>query len=219
MAAIQFYGAKNVLDAANNRECPKWGIFAGTQFLFKYDGSSMEESIALLDTILRTIQESEAVYTIRFYEENVKIKAATPYDGSFNFRLVEETERQNRYSHSREIENRLAALESGGEEEEEEGEGMINGIINKLIDDPAKIEGLLNVVRGVLGIRRPPLIVPQATGAISGVADNEDQRIINAIQLLREVDDRLPDHLEQLAKMAKNDPKTFIWLLSLLEKM
>ena len=90
MPSVQFFGADNVIKAAENRKCPAWAIFQGKQFLFKYEGSDLNESQDFLEKILENLQDSVSVYTIRFYEEAVKIKENTPYDGSFNFRMLEE---------------------------------------------------------------------------------------------------------------------------------
>jgi hypothetical protein len=72
MPAVQFYGVNEVLKAAENRDCPQWGIFQGKQFLFKYEEIDQVESLTFLQEILKALQRSDAIYTIKFTNRKIK---------------------------------------------------------------------------------------------------------------------------------------------------
>lgn len=225
--AIQFYGSDAVLTAVQNRDCPNWAIFQGRQFLFKYEGGDMDESTQLLGEILENLRHSTAVYTIQFYEDAPKIKANTPHDGSFNFRLISEEARQERQQmyatgstavlqKLESIEARLGSLEDDDDDAEEEEPGGIMGILQ----DPQRLGAIthgLQVLSALLGINKP-----QPAGSLAGInppVSVMDPKITAALEALAAKDPKLPEHLEKLAQLAQNDPATFTWLLGMLEKM
>ena len=195
MGSIQFFGKDAVLNAMENRGCASWGIFSGRQFLFKYEGTDMNESATLLDKILDSISQSEAVYTIKFFEgEKIKVKENSPCDGSFNFKLVGEDERASRsinYSNnSRQVMDELQKInlrltEIENEEDEEEAAGVMG-----LIKDPQVKDFLINTVKGFLlnPVQAPPT-------KLAGV--NRWQVALSTLQNKGVT----IDHLEKLAAM------------------
>jgi hypothetical protein len=249
-SSIHFFGIDNVIVAAKNRSCPNWGIFQKGQFLFKYEGNNMEESIQLLGNILETIQESAAAYTIKFYEQDgkaVKIKENTACDGSFNFRLIEEEERQERrasYSMASKqvletltkINERLERLEDQDmeDEEEEEPENLQSALIG-LISQPHKITELISGIKSLLGSDQPAV---HQIGNINRVGQNADRgedpgpgagdqlsqiekanRIANVLDALEKSDPQILEHLEKLSAIATNSPLQFKSLISMLNLM
>lgn len=228
-AAVQFYGQDAVIMAAKNRDCPRWAMFSGRQFLFKHEGTDPENSLNFLDEILSTLDKSGSVatYTLKFYEEPGKIKENTPCDGSFNFRLVEEEERQQRrvlYNQMpSEIMKRLDAIEArqiAQEEEDDEDEepqpNTLNGVLVGLLKEPAKIEQMIGLAKMIFGGKSAPAGIgnipaqPPAEGA-------EDQKIAEAIAILKANDPRLGDHLLKLAAIATSNKASFDFLLKTLE--
>ena len=163
MGSVQFFGKDAVLNAMENRGCASWALFSGRQFLFKsVDGTDLNESATLLDKILESISHSEAVYTIKFFEDKIKIKENSPCDGSFNFKLVGEDERASRsinYSNnSRQVMDELQKInlrltEIENEEDQEEDAGVMG-----LIKDPQVKDFLINTIKGFLlkPVQAPP---------------------------------------------------------------
>lgn len=225
-SSVHFYGTDNVVSAAENRNCPRWGIFNGRQFLFKYDGEDMAESLSMLEKILESLQASGTVaaYTIKFYEEKVKIKDNTPYDGSFNFRLVEEEEREQRrvmYStQSKALEERMQRIEEllapAGEEEDDEPEpDTIGGVLMGLLKEPAKIEQLISGVRNIFGgVKHAGAIGSTPPMAATG---SDEAKVQQAIQVLKLHDPKIADHLLKLAGIATDKPDAFKYLLTMLD--
>lgn len=229
MASIQFYGIKPVLTAADNRKCPKWAIFQNKQFLFKYEDENETESIEFLNTVLDNLKHSTAVYTLQFYEDTVKIKANTPHDGSFNFRLVEEEERQHRNDMYRTgnsavlqkleaIESRLNQIE---EEEEDESEdlGGIAGIALGLLKEPEKLSQLITIGKSLLGMNQNNLRPIQGKVAGIDVSSIEAEKIHLAIETLKKNDPEIVKHLEKLAAISEQEKGMFKQLLFMLDKM
>jgi hypothetical protein len=179
-----------------NRGCASWALFSGRQFLFKsVDGTDLNESATLLDKILESISHSEAVYTLKFFEDKIKIKENSPCDGSFNFRLIGEDERSGRaiaYStNSRAVMDELQKInlrltEIENEEDEEEDAGVIG-----LIKDPQIKDFLINTIKGFL--LKP---VPAPPTKLAGVT-NRWQMALSTLQSKGVT----IDHFEKLAAM------------------
>jgi hypothetical protein len=221
MASIQFYGIDSVVDAAHNRKCPKWAIFQGSQFLFKHESEDQAESESFLHQVLDNIQQSTAVYTIKFYEDTVKIKDKTPHDGSFNFRLIGEDERNQKQliyqNNNRNVLDKLEAIEARikvmeEEEYEEEPESM-QGILAGLLKEPEKLGALINIGKSFFGMRTQQ----QQPVRVSGTPDTE--KLHKALETLKKNDPNIIEHLHKLAEISETNQATFKYLLSMLEKM
>lgn len=228
LPSVQFYGPQNVVEAAINRDCANWAIFQGSQFLFKYEGGNHEESAELLSKILQSMRQSTAIYTIKFYEDTDKIKANTPYDGSFNFRLVTEQEREernNQYQGGRNlileklesIEQRLQTVEAEEDEDDQSEMGGIGGMLMGLIQEPEKLATLISIGKNLLGMGN----IQQPAARVAGidVTSLEGERIHNAVETLKKNDPKIAEHLTKLATMSEKDPATFNYLLKMLDNL
>ena len=74
-----------------NRQTPSWAIFQKNQFLTKWEGDDMDVGSDVLEKFLEMLSKSAAIYTLCVYTDVPAggIKNDTPYDGSFNFKLLE----------------------------------------------------------------------------------------------------------------------------------
>lgn len=220
-ASVQFFGRDNIAMAYDNRKCIRWAIFQGSQFLFKYDGDDLAESEQLFSQIIDSldVSGSDAVYTCKFYEDKVKIKNATPYDGSFNFKMITPDAKQERgqlyAASSQAILAKLTELETRLDEREndqDDDDGSINGILSGLLREPEKLGQLINAGKALFaGTGTRPAAM------VNGVPDQD--RITKVIDRLLKNDPKIIDHLEKLADLAENEKSTFDYLLSMLEKM
>jgi hypothetical protein len=221
---VQFRGLETVLKAYENRNLPAWSLWVGQQFLFKYEGSTVDEAVLQLNEVLEMILKdgSTAIYTLKVYEDlpaGGKIKEKTPADGSFNFRLQEDSReyvRGNGNSYNSQIatlEARIKELEAENEEEEDES-GL--GAINEALEHPL-IEKLLSSVFGI-NLATAQHHVPGPT--ISGINDADRETKINrAVAILKQHDIRLDEHLTILADTAVNSPQTFSYLLGMVDQL
>lgn len=168
--SVQFYGADQVLEAAQNRGCSRWGMFQQSQFLFKNEGDDLDESLAFLEKILENLTESEAIYTLKFYEDDIRIKEKTPCDGSFNFRLFTPQQREERAQHMmsgtglmsqqmREMRQELEALKL--EKEEQPEETTLHDIIIGALKDPNKLQSYITALSPFLSMLGIGNIPPQ----------------------------------------------------------
>lgn len=96
MPAIQFYGKDQVMQAAENMDCPAWAIYVGRQLFMKFEGGAGADSLAFLDSALELLGQNETtgIYTIKFFEtegeSKIKINEKTICTaGSFNFKLID----------------------------------------------------------------------------------------------------------------------------------
>jgi hypothetical protein len=235
--SVQFYGIETALEAYDNQKIPAWGLFQAGQFLAKYDGTDLDEGATLLETFLRKIEigyggNDQTTYTLCVYENpGGKITSKTPYDGSFNFRLVQRLEAhqgnlQNQDERiGRIIEEKLAAAGIGAaDEEDEEPAGPWNAI-GKLLDHPEIKQALASRVIGFvdrfLGGGSAPLPVQQqpapaaAMGAVTLSAE-EIERVNQAVAILVERDPEIGSHLMAIANVAQADPAKYRSLISML---
>jgi len=239
MATVQFFGIEQVMEAAENLNCPAWGIFISRALFTKYEGSDMSESLQLLSKNLEALGRSgtTGIYTIKFFEADpgkaIKINERTVCDGgSFNFKLIEPEEREikliansSQYGIIAEMKKKIDDLEKKLEqaEEYEEPEAQsIGAIVMDLIKNPDQLGQLVNIGRAALGL--PIQSIPASIGALPSSPavmmeqkEKDLERLSDAIDTLEKSDPRLVDHLEKLAKMATDNPDQFRATVSMLD--
>jgi hypothetical protein len=148
-SSVQFKGLDSVMQAFENRGLQHWSIWQGKQFLFPHVGESMETAAAALqDTLELLAESSNAIYTLKVYEEvpGGKIKSNTPDDGSFNFKLNDDRQglTQAQYSAVRNnnaVMERLEAIEqrlSGTEDDDDPDKEAIPGMgqLGNILHEP-----------------------------------------------------------------------------------
>lgn len=224
-SSIQFKGIDGVIEAYENRGVAAWSLWQGKQFMFKYEGHSIEEGAQQLQATLELLaQSTNAIYTLKVYEELTggKIKSNTPDDGSFNFKINgdEQALTQSQYTsyrNSNEIVQRLADIEDrlNQQEEKYEPEPSRLGFIGEILSDPGLQPIVQPLIAKIFGTAAPSRM-PRA--AINGI--NDDERVLSeAITELKKHDTRLHEHLAKLAAIAKENPQSFNFLLTTLDSM
>ena len=162
-SSAQFIGRSSALKAFQNMNCANWSVLQGKQFLFKYEGTDINEATSQLSELLDMIANSsgsEAIYTLRVYEYDAPAKGAkaakrkiyesTPYDGSYNFKLFDQENevsgRRGNYNELSEMKREFAEMKlllkelikkenelDAAAKQEEKG---ISGMFNGLMDMP-----------------------------------------------------------------------------------
>jgi hypothetical protein len=226
---------------------------------------------SLLDMISRS-SGSEATYTLRTYdygdtepEEDKegkiivkdlpkrKIWYSTNYDGSFNFRIfdVGGNPRDLRYSENSQLKKEVEEIKlmmqqilKDRENEDEQEEKGIAGMLSGLLDHPevkaalaGKVvqlfNGVTNKIGSMIGGNMPakiagPALDPLEQHPIQPAPAAQQQPIqlpkekvdmLNAaLTALVQIDGNFADHLYKLSLIAKNDPGTYATLISMLNK-
>lgn len=226
---VQFRSAGSVVNAYTARDCPKFAIWAGKQFLFKYDGTDIDEGAQYLAQCLELLQGSAGIYTLAVYEESGSIKSNTPYDGSFNFRFNDESSEYRHGSQLLQQQNeRLDRLEkmlieqaAGGHDDESDGLGQLGRILeNPIVQQLVPV--VLPKILGLLGLGDP---APIETGGhlapvqkIAGIPESERDRILrDSIDVLnRHVD--IYDVLHWLAVLSNTNPVQFKMIVAAMEQ-
>jgi hypothetical protein len=103
-------------------------------------------------------------------------------------------------------------LDQDDEEEEEDPEE--NGIMG-FLKDPEIRSTLLGVLQNFIS---PQIKVKNMAGVMDGAANDQDEKIDEAIETLKQFDPKLGDDLILLAQLALNDPAQFNFLLKMLRK-
>lgn len=245
-SSIQFRGAGPVLIAFEARGVEAWSIWQGKQFMTKGMGS--DELSAFIDALQKS--GSTAIYTLKVFEDVTdikKVKSGTDHDGSFNFRLFERDDEaiggslsminpNSLASRFNKFEERMSAFfERYESEETEEEEENVLGTITGLLQDPDKLEKLINLGRSLLGSPQPGYTI----GNVQRMPDNNSnsgsaslspstqslvvnpeeklKRLGEAIDTLEKNDPLLIEHLEKLAKISRDQPRQFLQLTSMLD--
>lgn len=195
MATVQFYGAEQVLQAAENYNCPAWAIFSGTALFMKHENNDMQASRQMLEQALEMLHQSGSVatYKIKFFEvpekvDRIKITEKSVCDGgSFSFQtrtqeqslipyhgraiaVKESTEKIDKLAEivaQQQLQiQQLIAMQEEPEEEEEEEPETIGSIFMDALKNPEKMMGLVNVFNQ---IKSTLTMQPQPMGAIGNL--------------------------------------------------
>lgn len=192
---VQFSGADQVLKAYTSRDLAAFALWCGKQFLFTYEGDSIDEGEELLKTWLDNLKDSAATYTLTTYKswEGEDITAQTPFHGSFNFKLLDRPlnylgeaygaaggnwkhladELQAYKAENADLRAQVAELEAELQELEKEKEsglgGMLGGMATGLLQNPAITNTIAEGIAGWIG----KLLTPAQTGSPRALAGNE----------------------------------------------
>jgi hypothetical protein len=244
-SSVQFRGVKQVLNAYVQNDMPGWSLWWSPRDLMaKYEGGSMQEGKDQLEAALNLLTEggSEASYMLRVYEDlpkGQKINSATPYSGSFNFGLFDYqggrsvgdmSPYQQRQSavmgqidaRFQELQDKylgkiIAKMEEDDKEEDEKPSGIM-GVIGSLLENPSVQQALMAKLSGWLG---SPSMLPapaQVAGVGEGPKISQEQydKLAEAVNILAGCDPLIGDHLLELAKIARDNPKKYKMALTFL---
>lgn len=239
-ASVQFFGEDNVMKAAENIDCPAWGIFINRNLFTKYEGDNGPESLQMLQKTLDALKDAgtAAIYTIKFFEgqpgTKTKINEKSSCDGgSFNFKLMEPEEREAAYISGSQKYGIIAELKKDIEQLKRERDQLdgdappetLGSIMIDLIKNPVQLGQLINIGRSLMGL--PVNDYNAAIGAIPATLGGEGlpqdtridevDRLSAAIDVLEKSDPRLVPHLEKLAEMSLRNPDQFKATVSMLD--
>lgn len=238
MAAVQFFGIENVINAANNFNCPAWGIFINRSLFMKYEGDDMTESIQMLQESLQALEPSgtAAIYTLKFFEcePGTKIKItekSTVTGGSFNFKLLEPEQREQMYLKNSvnfgaigdlnrkvdKLEEMFVQFMNRDEitEEEEEPE-TLGSVLVQAVKNPDELMKLINVGKMILGIPITNQVPANVIGNVPGQASQPAQA--EPVQYDAQIIERLQTAINTLEKHDKKLVEHLEKLAAIAEK-
>lgn len=231
--SVQFRGIDNAVKAYENMEIPRWGLFQGSQFLMKYNGTNMKEGAELLEQYLNALDLRSAdsnTYTLCIYDTAEKINSATKYDASFNFRLVDNIDGHQANKYSGINEQRLSGIEEklnqllpqDDEIEELTPAAQLWATVGKILEHPqiqqALAQKLVGVIDGIGNTVGAMFRQPAAIGSAPAAnVQDENQRLQQAVNILAAIDPQLGTHLLQLATVAQSDPEKYNSLIGMLK--
>jgi hypothetical protein len=222
-------GTRQVLDWFTNEGLPYYAIIDSKQVLSSNRNNDDIDEIAdkIKSYLLPAEQNKNSeVLTIKVFEK--PFKDAKKDDGTATryFRLfdeyvgylgrVENTQNDRMLQMLETINARLAALETVEEDEEDEEPKQDTGLMG-LIDTALKSEEMKGMlINGFMGLANR-FIQPKTT-ALAGIPEEQDAKILQAVEILKKHDNILGDDLLKLASIAVNDNGQFNFLLSMLRK-
>ena len=235
--AVQFRGIGNAVKAYENKAVPGWGLFQGTQFLEKYEGTDMDEGASFLKDYLQSLDQRSNdmnTYTLCIYETPGKITSASKYDASFNFRLTDTIEEHQANKIAGVYEQRIAGLEKTiaelsepDEPEPPNAKDIMWATIGKIFEHPHVQAAIANKVLSIVDsvgdtisgvFKKSPVAAIGAAGPKAD-ANEENRKLQEAVNILVEVDPQLGTNLLKLAGIAKADPSKYNLLITMLKGM
>jgi len=233
MIGVQLIGKKAVLSRFGNFDTETWALYQGKQFIVGGVGAeSLGEWLADFEQA-----GSTATYMLRVYDLDTAPTASTAnadYIACINFKLVDMYDGYGIAGHTTKLMERISGLEKKLQEKEEgsdEEESDLNSIIMGWLSDPIKLGQVAGAVRTIFGsggsIQQPIPISPATpVQTVSGfnnssaaVTQDPVTRVAAALDELEKRDPKLVEHLEKLAKLAKNDPMIFQAVISKLDAL
>jgi len=225
----QLVGTRQVLDWFTSEGLPYYAIMDSKAiFSSNRKNDDIDEAAEKLKRELLAFEQNKNsdVLTIKVFEKPFRDAkkedgAATRYVRLFDEYVgylgrVENTQNDRMLQMLETINARLAALETVEEDEEEEEEVKQEGLMG-LIDTALKSEEMKGMlINGFMGLANK-FIQPKTT-ALAGIPEEQDAKIAQAIELLKQHDNILGDDLLKLASIAVNDNGQFNFLLSMLRK-
>lgn len=234
-----YQGLNNVLAAfQRQQQTPFFSVWKGKDLLFSYNVDDTEGSYNFLAENLTAAEENgnRDILKIKFHPEKEKkfITDSTPVTGTLFVRVCPWDPQEYRNNLpmimgpvNNEILNKLTAMESrlnamDEEQEEEEAEigatgmegaiGKVESLLNNpIIQKIAASPMFNNLLSGLFGSN------PVTQGSIAGIPN--DEKINQAIEILKQHDDNIADDLYKLAMIAKNNPAMFNMLINSLRNM
>jgi len=225
----QLVGTRQVLDWFTNEGLPYYAIMDSKAiFSSNRNNDDIDESAEKLKRELLAFEQNKNsdVLTIKVFEKPFRDAkkedgAATRYVRLFDEYVgylgrVENTQNDRMLQMLETINARLAALETVEEDEEDEEEVKQEGLMG-LVDTALKSEQMKEMlINGFMGLANK-FIQPKTT-ALAGIPEEQDVKIAQAIETLKQHDNILGDDLLKLASIAVNDNGQFNFLLSMLRK-
>lgn len=250
---VQFIGKADLLEAYQNRDIDVWSICSGKEIISC--GCGVDELTQFVDLLCR--QPNSAIYTLRVYSavsNPETITNKTEYNGSFKFTLDNVPAQVGGISRAGSmgtadiitqkinarigavVEKELDKLFSGGEknDEAEESEGGLWGVLKPFVDTPDKLISTIGAIKQMFGgAAGVPISVPAMAAIGSPVkragAEPEPGTLIDslpepalirlgaALDRLGKCDADIVAHLEQLADIAEKKPDTYKMALNFLK--
>jgi hypothetical protein len=109
---------------------------------------------------------------------------------------------------------KIASLEAEMQDDDDEDDDNSNPIIGALKSNPELmntiVTGAMSALSGLFQKNKP-------ITALGSVEIDQDEKLLKSIEILKENDDKLSDHLEILANMSIDNPGQFKWLISMLK--
>lgn len=227
----QLIGTRQILDWFTSEDLPYYAIMnSSTVFSTNTINDNIDEVAEKLKSELMQFEgnKNSEVLTIKLFEKPFKINTvlkdignATRYIRLFDEYVgylgrVQNNQDDRMMQMLESINSRLAALEEVEEDEEEEEVKQDTGLMG-LIDTALKSEEMKGMlINGFMGLANK-FIQPKTT-ALAGIPEEQDAKILQAVEILKKHDNILGDDLLKLATIADNDNGQFNFLLSMLRK-
>ena len=216
-----------------NAKTPYWSVNDSKgDILFYYAGKDENESRDHLENNVRMAEAQgvEATLTLRIHPKLPKSGYFEKKDGGMvvtHFRPIEFTPSayqpmQMGYANNqlleelRSLKSEIAAMKMQQDiEEEEDDEPEEENMLAGFMKNPA-VQSM--IISQITNLFSPQQKVTHVAGVLENVETEQDEKIDEAIERLKKVDDRLGDDLLLLCEMAENDKMQFNFLLKMLRK-
>jgi len=218
----------------NNADTPYFSVWDKKTMLFQNSADDMEVALQKLSDNISAAEQNgyNDVLILKLHPKKEKSGYVTDKSetiASFTFRPAELPQYQpyQQYAQNNSnsnailekltgIESRLNAIEEEEIEEEVEQPKGIAGYVETLLQNEQIQSAMAGLVTNFLGKILAPKISNQM--ALAGIPEEQDEKILLAINILKQHDEFLGDDLIKLSEMAVSNNGQFNFLLSMLRK-
>jgi hypothetical protein len=231
-----FKGKEAILKAYKFNKVPAWAIFVDRIPMFSYEDNDLDAGEEFLEQAIDNLVEcmGNGTYQLRVYKEVTAkgILNNTPFNYGFKFQLLPDEEYEARVgggSTMAGINKRLAALE-GGEGDEEEEDKSFGAQLGRMFAKPEVqdfvLQKIFGFVNGIFGSKTVPGAMAGYTkmGATeqgqqqtpltsaelyNGLPPAEKQQFDQAAYILMANDPQVGTHLMKLANLLMTNPALY----------
>lgn len=219
-----------------NAELPYYSVWQGKNLLFQNSSDDMEIAMQKLNDNISAAEQNgyNEVMILKLHPKKEKsgyVTDKTETIASFTFRpseLQNYVPIQQAYNQPNNaileklngIESRIAAIESDDEDSDEQSEEKPKGILG-MVENLLQNEQIQMAMAGIVTNFIGKILTPKDSTkqmALAGIPEEQDEKILLAINILKQHNEFLGDDLLKLSEMAVSNNGQFNFLLSMLRK-
>lgn len=236
-------GTDGVLDWFDSVvKTPFFSVWNGKQICYSWSDNDLEKGRDMLEGNLRIFENNKVgdPFILKLHpalDKNDLITDKSPVYASLNFRVFDSYalplgsqtgaiafENNPKLQALSDKVDKLTLLIQDNDNQPDEDQPGLMGSINKVLQMPGVsdavaplIGAITNMVLKSMNIAIPESPLPSYNGGtISGISEDQESKINQALDILEQIDPNLGDSLLRLAAIAQKDPNKFKTLLSML---
>lgn len=200
---IQFRTKDAVMEAFELARVCNWSLWSRDQLHYSYMGDSIEDAAQMLEQWLTWMEDSPAMYMLKLHSSvsGDVINNKTPYNASFNFKLMEKDSDIGAIGEVRRMQRQIAEMAEREPEDPEPPQSvtdqLISGVLKSVAERP---EYYINLISGWFSGK------PMQATALAGPPPSSGSELYMAVEAIVNVEPSAGQFLMKLGAIANEDP-------------